>query len=385
MHFGLSDEQVAMRDMARRFAEERLAPRYRAREAEARIEPELIAEMGSLGLIGIDLPEPLGGLDLGSVASGLIIEDIAGGDLNVSYVQLLASLNGSIIAAHARPEVAQEIIPRVCEGRAVLALGLTEPGGGSDAANLKLRAARTNSGYVLNGEKASISFATQAAEAIVFARTGEQAARSRGISAFVVPLDAPGVAVSGYDDVGSAAVGRGSIFFEDVEVSAERLLAEENTAFRTVMSGFDYSRALIGLQCLAPAEVSLRETWAYAAEREAFGAPIVRNQGVSEPLVEAETWVEAAKLLCYKTLWLRDRGEPHTAEAAMCKWWAPKVAFDVIHRCLLTHGHFGYTKDLPFEQRLRDVMGLQIGDGTSQIQKMIVARERVGRVALPHG
>lgn len=385
MNFGLSEEQIAMRDTARRFAEERLAPRYRQREAEARIEPELIEEMGSLGLIGVDLPEPLGGLGLGSLASGFLVEDIAAGDFNVSYVQLLGSLNGSIVAAHARPEVAAEIVPRVCEGKALLALGLTEPGGGSDAANLKLRAERTGAGYVLNGEKASISFATQAAEAIVFARTGEQAARSRGISAFVAPLDAPGVAVSGYDDVGSAAVGRGSIFFQDVEVPAERMLAEENAAFRTVMSGFDYSRALIGLQCLAAAAASLRETWAYAAEREAFGAPIVRNQGVSEPLAEAETLLEAARLLCYKTLWLRDRGEPHTAEAAMCKWWAPKVAFDTIHTCLLTHGHFAYTRDMPFEQRLREVLGLQIGDGTQQIQKMIIARERVGRIALPHG
>lgn len=386
MDFGLSDELIAMRETARRFAEERLVPRYRQREAEGRIEPELIEEMGSLGLIGADLPEPLGGLGLGSLASGFIVEDVAAGDLNVSYVQLLASLNGSIVAAYARPEIAREVVPRVCEGKALLALGLTEPGGGSDAANLKLRADRTGAGgYVLNGEKASISFATQAAEAIVFARTGEQAARSRGISAFLVPLDAPGVAVSGYDDVGSAAVGRGSLFFEDVEVPAERMLAEENAAFRTVMSGFDYSRALIGLQCVAAAAVSLRETWAYAAEREAFGAPIVRNQGVSEPLAEAETLLEAVRLLCYKTLWLRDRGEPHTAEAAMCKWWAPRVAFDAIHTCLLTHGHFAYTRDMPFEQRLRDVLGLQIGDGTQQVQKMIIARERVGRVALPHG
>ena len=224
MHFGLSDEQLAMRDMARRFAEERLAPRYREREAEARIEPELLEEMDALGLIGIDILEPLGGLDLGSVASGLIVEDIAdGGDLSVSHVQLLASFNGSIIAAHACPE----IVPRVCAGRALLDLGLTEPGGGgADAANLKLRAAQTNSGYVLNGEKVSISFATQAAEAIVFARTGEQAARSRGVSAFAVPLDASGMAESGYDDVGSAAEGRGSTFFEDVEVPAERMLAK---------------------------------------------------------------------------------------------------------------------------------------------------------------
>ena len=284
--------------------------------------------MGSLGLIGIDLPEPLGGLDLGSFASGLIIEDIAGGDLNVSYVQLLASLNGSIIAAHARPEVAREIIPRVCEGRAVLALGLTEPGSGSDAANLKLRATRTNAGYVLNGEKASISFATQATEAIVFARTGEQAARSRGISAFVVPLDAPGVAVSGYDDVGSAAVGRGSIFFEDVEVPAEpRMLAEENAAFRTVMSrlrllaGAHWPPVPRGGRGLAPRDVGL-----FDGARGVRRAHRPESGGEPSRSPEAETWIEAAKLLCYKTLWLRDRGEPHTAEAAMCKWWAPKVA-----------------------------------------------------------
>ncbi len=200
MHFGLSDEQLAMRDTARRFADERLAPRYREREAEARIEPELLEEMGSLGLIGIDLPEALGGLDLGSVASGLVIKDIAGGDLNVSYVQLLASLNGSIVAAHARPEVAREIVPRVCEGQALLALGLTEPGGGSDAANLNLRAARTNSGYVLNGEKASISFATQADEAIVFTRSFDVPRRRSPATGTIIPRashHSPGTPYSG--------------------------------------------------------------------------------------------------------------------------------------------------------------------------------------------
>ena len=384
MHFGLSDEQLAMRDMARRFAEERLAPRYREREAEARIEPELLEEMGALGLIGIDLPEPLGGLDLGGVASGLIIEDIAGGDLNVSYVQLLASLNGSIIAAHARPEVAREIVPRVCEGKALLALGLTEPGGGSDAANLKLRAARTNSGYVLNGEKASISFATQAAEAIVFARTGEQAARSRSISAFVVPLDTPGVAVSGYDDVGSAAVGRGSIFFEDVEVPVERMLAEENTAFRTVMSGFDYSRALIGLQCLAPAEASLRETWAYARSARRSGAD--REEPGGERAARRGRDLD------------RGREAPLLQDAVAARPWraAHRGGRDV----QVVGAQGGVRRDPPLPAHPRALRvhprpavraapprrdGLQIGDGTSQVQKMIIARERVGRVALPHG
>lgn len=151
------------------------------------------------------------------------------------------------------------------------------------------------------------------------------------------------------------------------------------------MQGFDYSRALIGLQCIAAARASLDETWKYVGERETFGRPLAQYQGVTFPLAEAETLLTAARLLCYQTLWLRDRELPHTAEAAMCKWWAPKTAVDVIHACLLTHGHAGYSKELPHQQRLRDVIGLEIGDGTAQIMKLIVAREKIGRIAVQYG
>ena len=382
MDFALSDEQRAIHETAQRFASERIAPGYAAREQRGEIERTLIEEMGSLGFIGAELPEALGGLGAGSVTGGLIIEDIAYADMNVAYVQLLGSLMGWMLSVHARAEVAREIVPKICQGKTLVAIGLTEPSGGSDAGNLKLRAERHGDEYVLNGEKTSISMADQVDETVIFARTGAQEARAKAISAFLVPMDAPGVSVSRFDDVGSGAVGRGSIFLEDVRIPVERRLGEENEAFRTVMAGFDYSRALIGLQCLAPALASLAETWEYATEREAFGRPIVSNQGVSEPLAEAETLMEAAKLLCYKTLWLRDNELPHTAEAAMCKWWPPKVAFDVIHQCLLTHGHMGYSKDLPFQQRLRDVLGLHIGDGTRQIQKMVIARSKAGRHAI---
>jgi cyclohexanecarboxyl-CoA dehydrogenase len=136
--------------------------------------------------------------------------------------------------------------------------------------------------------------------------------------------------------------------------------------------------------CLAPAQASVEETWQYVQERKAFGSPIVRFEGVSFPLAEAETLLEAARQLCYKALWLRDQNRPHTAEAAMCKWWAPVVAFDVIKDCLLLHGHAGYSDDFPHQQRLRDVLGLQIGDGTAQIMKLIIAREKVGRIAVPY-
>jgi cyclohexanecarboxyl-CoA dehydrogenase len=384
MDFGFSSEQEAFRDTARRFAVDRLAPDYKRREAEGRIDRDLIREMGALGLIGADLPQTAGGPGLDSVTVGIVIEEVSGCDINVGYVQLLGSLMGSIVSAHAKPEVAEDIVPRICSGEAVIALGLTEPRGGSDAAHLMLKAQADGGHYILSGEKTSISMAEQADHILVLARTDETKPGAGGVSAILALLDAPGVTCSSFDDVGSKAVGRGSVFFDDVKVPKQYLVGAEGEGFRQVMQGFDYSRALIGLQTLAPAFASLAETWKYVTERTAFGNPLAKYQGVTEPLAEAETLLEAARLLCYKTLWLRDNDLPHTAEAAMCKWWAPKTAFEVIHRCLLTHGHGGYSTDLPHQQRLRDVMGLQIGDGTEQIQKMIIAREKVGRVAVPY-
>jgi cyclohexanecarboxyl-CoA dehydrogenase len=304
--------------------------------------------------------------------------------MNVGYVCLLGSLLGILLAHHARADVADPMVRRIISGDALVALGLTEPRGGSDAASLTMSARRDGSTYILRGEKTSISLATQADHVVAFARTGQASERARGVTAFLVPLDAPGISRTAFTDVGSAAVGRGSIFFDDVRVEESCRIGQEGAGFHQVMNGFDYSRALIGLQVLAAARASLDETWTYITQREAFGNPLAKYQGVTEPLAEAETLLNAARLLCYQTLWLRDQGRPHTAEAAMCKWWAPKVAFDTAHRCLLTHGHAGFSRDLPHQQRMRDILGLMIGDGTEQIQKMIIAREKVGRIAVPY-
>jgi cyclohexanecarboxyl-CoA dehydrogenase len=237
---------------------------------------------------------------------------------------------------------------------------------------------RDGDSFVISGEKTSISLADQCDVAVVFARTGTDADGAKGISAFLIPMDLPGITRTAFDDVGTRAVGRGSIFFDGVRVPAENMLGEFNRGFIQVMQGFDYSRALIGLQCLGVARASLDEAWQYAKEREAFGEPIVRRQGVSFPLAEAETYYEALRLHCLRTLWLKDNKLPHTAEAAMCKWWGPKLACEVIHQCLLTHGHGGYAADYAFAQRYRDVLGLQIGDGTANIMKLIIAREKSG-------
>ena len=384
MDFALTPEQERIQATARTFAERHLRPHYQARDGEAALDRAMVREMGALGLIAPVLPEAMGGLGLDCVTMGLLVEEVSRGDFNVGYVQLLGALNGQILARHASAEMAAQWGHRLCRGEALMALALTEPQTGSDAAHIQLKARRAGEDYLLNGEKTSISFAHQADAAVVFARTGGEADGAHGVSAFLVPLDLPGIQRTRFDDLGSHIVGRGSIFFEDVRVPAGNRLGQEGHGFTQVMQGFDFSRALIGLQCIGAAAISLEETWGYVAERKAFGQPIVRYEGVSFPLAEAETQLEAARLLCYKTLWLKDHGRPHTAEAAMCKWWAPKIAVEIIHACLLCHGHGGYGKETPFQQRLRDVLGLEIGDGTAQIMKLIIARERVGRVAVPY-
>jgi cyclohexanecarboxyl-CoA dehydrogenase len=380
----LTAEQRAFQETARRFAREKLAPHYQAREASGQVDRALVRQMGELGLIGADLPERYGGLGQPSLTAGLIIEAIAYGDFNVAYVQLLGSLQGQILARHAAPDLARDWISRIVSGEAIVSVALTEPRGGSDAGNLALSARRDGDRYILNGEKSSISMADQADASIVFARTGKPEEGPRGVSAFLVPMDATGITTSRFNDIGSKAVGRGSIFFDDVEVPATHRLSGEGMGFAQVMQGFDYSRALIGLQCAAAAQASLDETWGYVKERHAFGAPIAQYQGVTFPLAEGETMIAALRQLCYHALELRDAGAPHTAEAAMCKWLGPKTAVDVIHQCLLTHGHYGWSFDLPHQQRLRDVMGLEIGDGTAQIMKLIIAREKAGRAAVQY-
>lgn len=382
MDFGLNEEQQALVETARRFAGERLAPGYRAREKAECIEREIVREMGEMGFLGPELSEAHGGLGVGCVTSGLLLEQISYGDFNVSYVNLLTSLCGQIVAGHARPEVAKEWLGEVIAGRKTIAIALTEPSAGSDAARLKLKAVRDGDDFVLNGEKTSISMATQADVAVVFARTGSEADRARGISAFLVPMDLPGITRTAFDDIGTRPVGRGSIFFDDVRVPASMMLGDEGKGFVQVMQGFDYSRALIGIQCMGVVRASLDETWRYVQEREAFGKQIAEFQGVTFPLAEAETMYEACRALCLKTLWLKDQGLEHTAEAAMCKWWAPKLACEIIHQCLLTHGHGGYASDYDFGQRYRDVMGLQIGDGTANVMKMIIGREKLAAHAI---
>lgn len=378
----LDDELVSLAQHVRRFATERIAPGFQERDRTRVLDRELMRAMGELGFIAPELPEACGGAGSGSLAAGVIHEEIARADLSMSYINLLASLNGQILVQHGRPEIVTPWLARLVRGEALLAIALTEPQGGSDAANLRLRVERAGSDYIVNGEKTSISAADQADAAVVFGRTGTRDSGAHGVTALLVPMDLPGITRNRFDCHGQRAIGRGSLHFENVRVPADHRLGEENEGFVQVMQGFDFSRALIGLQVLAVARVALEETWAYVRDRHAFGKPLAAFQGVSHTLASVDTQVEAARLLCLQALWLKDRAAPHSAEAAMCKWWAPQLAYQAIHECLLMHGHGGYDRG-PMEQRLRDVLGFQIGDGTAQIMKTVIARARVGRAAVP--
>lgn len=381
MDFTLTESQHRLVKEARSVAEQ-IAPGYRQREIDRRIDPDLRREIGGRGLIAPELPAAFGGRDEPRLSSGLITEEIARGDFNVAYLQVVGSLVGQILLANATSDVARRWVPRITSGDGIVAIGLSEPTAGSDAGNPSLTARRERGGWVLNGTK-SMSFALQADAAVVFAKTDDTQRRGRGISAFVTDLHADGVALEAVEDMGTRAVTRGLAHYTEAWIPDEHLLGSEGQAFTQVMQGFDFSRALIGLQCIGAAAVSVEETWEYVKGREAFDKPLSSFQGVAFPLAESETLLTAARLLCHQALWLKDEGLPHTSQAAMCKWWAPKTAYDVINSCLLLHGQVGYRTDRPLEQRLRDVLGLQIGDGTAQIMKLIIARQAVGREFAP--
>lgn len=378
----ITEDLEFLAETAEKFAQKYIAPGFLERDQSRVFDRDLVKKMGEMGFIAPELPEQYGGQGMGRLAAGIIHEAVAKADLSFSYINLLASLNGQILAEHGQPEVVEPWLKKLTAGEVIFSIALTEPRGGSDAANLRLKIERDGDEYIINGEKTSISAADQADASVVFGRTGANEDGAHGVTALLVPMNLPGISTTRFDCHGQRAIGRGSIFFDNVRVPVNHRLGDENKGFVQVMQGFDFSRALIGLQVLAVARISLDEAWEYAAQREAFGQPLTAFQGVSHPLAEYETQVEAARLLCLQTLWLKDNHLPHTSEAGMCKWWGPKLAYDVIHQCLLTFGHAGYDRGV-MEQRMRDVLGFQIGDGTAQIMKTIIARKKAGRKAVP--
>ena len=375
MDFAFDDEQQLLQQVTRKYALSRLAPEA-ARWRTEPFAPELLRELGDLGVLGMRIPAEYGGSDASFVAMGIAAEELARGDFNVSYFLQLSAIAAKLLA-DADEEIKQRWLPAVATGDTTVAFALTEPGVGSDAANLVCTARRDGTDWVVSGEKSSITFAGSAGGCVVFCRTGSPGAR--GISMIFVPLDLDGVSRTTYSSAGGHLSQRGSLFFDDVRIPANHQIGAEGTGFIGAMEAFDFNRAIIALAAIGTAGQSLDETIEYTKHRETFGQPLAKREGVAFQIAEHLALLHATRLLSYEVLARADAHLPHTAEAAMCKWLGPKQSVEAIHACLLLHGWTGYGTDLPFSQRLNDVIGLEVGDGTPEIMKAIIAREAFGR------
>lgn len=371
----LSDELEAFRESVRSFAQAKLAPGYLERALSDEFPADVHHLLAEQGLIGIEVSAEHGGQGADHLAAGIACEEIARADFNAAYMVFSSTAEGGIIERE--PHLAPELLPALLAGDLKLCLGLTEPESGSDAGAMKATATRVAGGWLLNGEKTSITGLPSAHMAIVFARA------PAGITAFLVTLDDPTVTRQRFRDPGLRPVGRGSITLQDTFVADDRVLGQEGRGLALVLREFDYTRSLLGLMAIAVAESAIDMTVKYTQERHTFGRPLAANQGVTFPIAEHLTQLEAARWLCYRALSLRQAGRPHTREAAMVKWWGPHVALRAIEDCIVLHGHVGWSDEMPLQAMRRDVSALLIGDGTPQIQKMIIARETFGREPRP--
>ena len=384
MDFEPSGDQAALRDSVRKFARAELAPGYLARAKSGTFPWDAhrrVASLGTFGLLAGAEHNPLPVEDF--VAAGLVVEELAYADFNMANAAIPVMLMSSLIARYGSAQVSDQWLQPLVDGKVYVALGLTEPETGSDVAAIRTTAVADGDDFVINGEKTSVTMLAHAHAIVVVAKTAGDAGHT-GVSAFLVPLDADGIRKSPIADTGWLPMGRGVLHLDHVRVPHSALLGVAGAAFRSVLNGFDFTRPLLALTGIGCAQASIDETAEYLKQRHAFGAPLARYEGASFPLAEHATHLEAARLLCYSALWRRSVGKPHTALAAMTKWYGPQQASKAVHDCLLLHGNFGYSSELPFEQRMRDVLAVEIADGTAQIQKIIIARELFGPEFVPY-
>jgi len=381
--FGFTEAQEMFRREVRDFARRELAPGAKERAKVCGVSHDILKKVADMGLLGISLPEKYGGQGADWVSLGIAIEEVTKADFLAGMLPVYSGVS-YLCLEQGQEEVRQEWLPAIIRGEKSACFAVTEPDAGSDAAGMQMTATREGDYYVLNGEKTSISFGMDADAAILFAKTNPKE-RSKGVTCFWVPLDLPGINRVAISHSGFKPIHASSIAIDGARLPAKYRVGEEGKGFYVFAGGgTDFLRPCLGMVGLGLAQVSLEETMNYVVQRTAFGQPIARFEGVSFKIAEHATLIEAARLLCYRTFFLKDQGLPHTKESAMCKWWCPVVAFDAIHDCLLLHGHLGYSEDYPLEQRLRDALGLEFADGTAQIMKIIIARELMGRVAVPY-
>ncbi len=376
MNFELTKEQQMIREMVRDFAEKEVKPFAKELDETSSFRLETFKKMGELGLLGLPFPEEYGGSGGDTISYAIAVEEIgrACGGTGLSYAAAV-SLGASPVYYFGTEEQKQEWLVPMAKGEVLGPFGLTEPNAGSDAGGTKTTAVLHGDEYVINGEKCWITNAGYARQVIVTAVTGKREDGKNIISAIIVPTDNPGVSIkSEYKKMGVRASNTSEIILDNVRVPKENLLGDPKKGFSQFLYTLDGGRISIAALAVGIAQAAYEEALAYAKERKQFGQPISKFQAIQFKLADMATYIELARTLVHKAAWLKDQSKPFSKEAAMAKLFASEMGFQVCNQALQIHGGNGYMQDYDAERHLRDIKLMEIGEGTSEIQRMVISR-----------
>lgn len=376
MNFDLDEQHALLRESVRAFARAEIAPHAQRWDHEERFPLEIVPKLAAMGLLGIRIPEEYGGTGMDTLAYAVSIEELARVDGSIALT--VASHNGlgtGHLLAFGNEEQKRAYLPSAASGKWLAAWALTEPGSGSDAAALRTTARRDGDSWVISGTKTFITQGSVGGFCVVLARTTPAAQNQHGITAFIVDRGTPGFTASKHLlKLGCRASDTAELTFEDVRVPDTRRLGRQDHAFADTMQILDRGRISIAAMALGLGYGALEKATAYAKDRQAFGRPIAQFQAIQWILADAKTELDAAALLTYRAAWLADRAEVYSKEAAMAKLYASEAATRACNGAVQVHGGYGYVREFDVERHLRDAKLCEIGEGTSEIQRKVIAK-----------
>jgi len=375
MDFEPTEEQELIRKTAREYAERVLVPKAAARDVSCEFPEREMHELGELGLLGISVPDELGGVGAGPIAYSLVMQELARGDASVAVAVSVTNMVGELIAQNGTPAQQHAWNPRLASGELVSgAFALSEPEAGSDPGAMRTTATKTATGWRLDGTKQWITTGDHAGVMLVWAVT-DPTAGHKGITAFIVPGKAKGLTVARLEDkLGLRASSTAQLVLDGVEVGDDAVLGVPGRGFALAMTALDGGRIGIASQAIGIARGALEAAVRYAGERKTFGQPIIRHQAVGNMLADAATWLDAAHLMTLRAAHAKQTGKPFAQLAAMAKLFSTEHAWKICDIALQVHGGYGYVRDFPVERALRDVRVTRIYEGTSEIQRIVIAR-----------
>ncbi len=377
------EEHVMIRDMVRNFADDQIMPLARSLDEEEKFPLELVQEMGRLGLMGMIVPQEYGGSGLDMVAFATAIIELARADASVAITMAAHNSLGTLpLLLFGNDHQKRSYLPKLASGEILGAFGLTEPEAGSDAGATKTRAIKSNNDYVVNGGKI---FITNAGKAGLLSFTAQviDSGNNIGIAAFIIPTDTPGLEIGKKEKkMGWKASDTRQIYFKDMIIPSSAMLGKPENGFKTFLKTLTSGRISIGALSVGTALGAYEKALRYSAERSAFNKPIHEFQSIGFKLADMATSIQASKLLVYHAAWLKDQGQGINKEAAMAKLFASETAMNVTSEAIQIHGGYGYVKDYDVERYFRDAKILEIGEGTSEIQRLIISREIIKDIRL---